>query len=132
MNEKVKTARLMLDVMSKKMYNVEKEALETIKEILRPCKGEPCLIGSEDFCEDIYYAYGEPKPNEFRRVLAIRLNEETDELEVLLDGKPIGDMNEDGWTKWSRAFIGDTQFLLEEMQNNIEYSDGYQDDDVDE
>ena len=77
MNEKVKTARLMLDVMSKKMYNVEKDALETIKEILRPCKGQPCLLGTEDYCEDIYYVYGEPNPNEHRRALAIRLNQIT-------------------------------------------------------
>ena len=129
MNEKVKTARLMLDVMSKKMYNVEKDALEIIKEVLRPCKGQPCLLGTEDYCEDIYYVYGEPKPNEHRRALAIRLNQTTDELEIQLDGEPIGGMDEDGWANFRNAYIGDVQFLLEEMQCNIEFSDGYQDDD---
>ena len=127
MNEKVNNAISILDEMSMMMHDAEKKALEAIKDVLRPCKGGACLLGSEDFCDDIFYVYGEPKPNVFRRATAIRLNETTDELELLLEGEPIGYMNEDGWTELKHAYIGDVQFLVEEVSNNIEYSDGYQD-----
>lgn len=129
MNEKVNKALAALSEQSAKLYDANNEALETIKEVLRPCKGSPCLLGTEDYCEDIYYVYGEPKPNVHRRALAIRLNQINNELEVQLDGEPIGAMGKDGWTNFRNAFIGDVQFLVEEVSNNIEFSDGYQDDD---
>ena len=126
MNDRVRKALATLSEQSAKLYDAKKEALNAIKDILRPCKGGKCLVGTEDYCEDIFYAYGEPKPNVFRKVYAIRLNSH-DELEVQLEGEPIGDMDEYGWVNFSQAFIGDVEFLVEEVANNIEYSDGYQD-----
>lgn len=127
MNGKLKNAWAEIDKLSEKLYYAEKEAIEVIKDILRPCDGQPCPIGTEDFADDIYYVYGEPKPNQLRRVLAIRLNKDTDELEVELDGTPIGAMGEDGWTRFESAYIGDVRFLIDEISANIEYADGYQD-----
>lgn len=127
MNEKVQFAKKTLSTMAKEMYDAEKRAINVIKDVLRPCNGGECLIGTEDYCaDDIFYVYGEPKPSVFRRVLAIRLNKD-DELEVQLEGEPIGDMIEGGWTPFGRAFIADIHFLLDEIGSNIEYSDGYQD-----
>lgn len=127
MNEKVQFAKKTLSTMAKEMYYAEKKAINVIKDVLRPCNGGECLIGTEDFADDIFYVYGEPKPNVFRRVLSVRLNKITDELEVQLEGEPIGDMIEGGWTPFDRAFIVDIHFLLDEIGSNIEYSDGYQD-----
>lgn len=127
MNEKVKNAWAEIDKLSEKLYYAEKEAIEVIKDILRPCDGQPCPIGTEDFADDIFYVYGEPKPSQFRRARAIRLDNDTDELEVKLDGKPIGNMGEDGWTPFESAYIGDVRFLIDEISANIEYADGYQD-----
>lgn len=127
MNEKLKNAWAEIDKLSEKLYSAYGEALELIKDILRPCDGQPCPIGTEDFADDIFYVYGEPKPNQFRRVLAIRLNKDTDGLEVRLEGTPIGLMGEDGWTPFGGAYIGDVRFLIDEISANIEYADGYQD-----
>ena len=127
MNEKLKNAFAEIDKLSEKLYSADMEAIELIKDILRPCDGQPCPIGTEDFADDIFYAYGEPKPNQFRRVLAIRLNKDTDELEAQLEGEPIGLMGEDGWTPFGGAYIGDIRFLIDEISANIEYADGYQD-----
>ena len=124
-NESVK--QVLSELNWKTLYNAEKKAINVIRDVLRPCNGGECLIGTEDYCaDDIFYVYAEPKPNVFRRVLAIRLNKD-DEIEVQLEGEPNGDMVEGGWTPFDRAFIADIHFLLDEIANNIEYSDGYQD-----
>ena len=128
-NENVTKAKAILDGMSKRMYDLEVEAIATIKKVLAPMKDGYCPIGSEDFAEDIYYAYGEPEPNVFRRVLGLSYDESTDTLKVYLDGEKCGYMDDDGCVDWSHAYIGDVQFLLEEIICNIEYCDGYQDGD---
>ena len=128
MNEKAQFAMKTLSTMAKEMYDAERKAINVIKDVLRPCNGGECLIGTEDFADDIFYVYAEPKQNVFRRVLSVRLNKD-DEIEVQLEGEPIGDMVEGGWTPFDRAFIADIHFLLDEIRNNIEYSDGYQDGD---
>lgn len=129
MNEKVRFAKKTLSDMGKEMYDAERKAINVIKDVLRPCNGGECLIGTEDFADNIFYVYGEPKPSVFRRVLSVRLNKITDELEVQLDGEPIGLMDNEGWCNFSNAYICDIHFLLDEIASNIEYSDGYQDGD---
>ena len=128
MNEKAQAAKKTLSDMGKEMYNAEKKAINIIREVLRPCNGGECLIGTEDFADDIFYVYAEPKPSVFRRVLSVRLNKD-DEIEVQLEGEPIGDMDNEGWCNFSNAYICDIHFLLDEIASNIEYSDGYQDGD---
>ena len=111
-----------------------REAISTIKEILTPCGTGGCLIGTEDYCSDIYYVYAEPMPNEFRRVMAIRYLRNIDALEVLIDlqepneYKKLG-TDKEGWMPLSRAMVSDILCLMDEIRCNLEYSNGYQDED---
>ena len=121
-----------------RLFELEKEAIQQIKHILMPCGEHGCLIGSEDFCDDIYYVYAEPKPNEFYRITAIRNKEgkAESELEVCIDLPAGGDysnygLDEEGWMSFEKAHIADIRFLIEEIRCNLEYSDGYQPEDDD-
>ena len=100
-----------------------------LTDLLWPCGEHGCLIGSEDYCDDIYYLYAEPRPNEFHRVTAIR--NKGGRLEVCLDLSDGGDysdykVDENGWMDFNLAHITDLDFLADEVINNLEYSDGYQ------
>ena len=136
-NERLETAINKLHKVSVHRSEVFREAIDTIKEILTPCNGGMCLIGSEDYCADLYYLYAEPMPNVFRRVKAIRYLRNIDALEVLLDLQNENEYKElgtdkEGWINFYRVIVSDVGMLLDEVRCNIEYSNGYQDDEEDE
>lgn len=106
-----------------------------LADLLWPCGEYGCLIGSEDYCDDIYYLYAEPKPNEFHRVTAIRNKDGRLQVRLdLLDGGDYSDykVDENGWMDFSQANVTDLTFLAAEVECNLEYSDGYQPEEEDE
>ena len=117
--ERLNEASNAINAILEKIREREKEAIEEIKRILKPCGKGGCLIGSEDYTDDIFYVYAEPEANQFDRVLAIRYF--NNKLEVLLD-------NTNQWMEFSRARVVDFHLLIDEIVLNLEYSDGYQPD----
>ena len=107
-----------------------------LTDLLWPCGEHGCLIGSEDYCEDLYYVCAEPKPNEFYRVTAVRNKDGRLQVRLALpvygDYSSYGFINNDGWMDITKAHIADLYFLADEVINNLEYSDGYQPEKEDE
>lgn len=124
MGDKVEKALNALNAAKDAVYYAEKNAINTIKELLTPCGEGGCLIGTEDYCDDIFYVYAEPNPNKMQFVTRIRCV--NGELEVLLAKRNRGELVSEDWIRFDLAHIADIQFLLEEIMNNIEYSNGYQ------
>ena len=124
MNDKFKNAIVKLNELNDRLWKERKQAKEVLKAILEPCGNSGCLVGTEDYADDIYYLWGEEKPNKFDRVLAVRYNINLDEIEVSVE-------NENEWIDIDTAHIEDLRFLVDEITANLEYSDGYQDDDAD-
>lgn len=131
--ERLNEANETLNGISRRIWEWEAEAIKELKRILTPCGEHGVLIGTEDFDVDIHHLYAEPKPNTFLRVIGLRYLPDNDALEVHLD-EVAGDRymidsydtDEDGWIALSRANVPDTRYLLSEVMNNLEYSDGYQ------
>ena len=128
MNEKLEIASITLENLSNDMWQMYKSVEKKLREILAPCGMEGCLVGTEDYADDIYYVYGQPTPNEHLRVTKVRYNPDTEEIEVLFG---VGDYPGARWLDLRSAHIDDLQFLVEEIANNLEYSDGYQENDDD-
>lgn len=125
MNRKLETA---LDILTNEKDNIwfaRNEAIIAIKGILLPCGESGCLIGTEDYCDDIFYVRAEPEPNKMRFVTRIRYVD--DKLDVQLAQRNGGELIPEGWIPFEQAHIDDVLFLLEEISNNLEYADGYQD-----
>lgn len=99
--------------------------IDTIKKLLAPCGEGGCLIGTEDYCDDIFYVRAEPEPNKIQFITEIRCMDE--QLEVRLATRKGGELIPGEWMPFMQAHIEDMIFLLEEISNNLEYSDGYQD-----
>ena len=122
MNDKVQEVNERIGNLVDELMDAQNKVKDSLKEILKPCGEHGCIIGTEDYCNDLFYVYAEPKPNDMKRICAVRLNAYTDKLEVKL-------VDSGEWITFGSAHIGDLLFLLQEVQNNIEYSDGYQDTD---
>ena len=130
MNKKRLKAFYALNDMRRKMRRTEMSVEKRMKEILAPCGEHGCLVGTEDYADDLFYVYAEPRPNKFRRVTGIRYLAREDFLEVriVLDAKEeagVFNTDEDGWMSFARANVTDIRFLLDEIIHNLEYSDGY-------
>lgn len=127
MNERVSEALDSLRVASNSLIRVQEAVGVLIKEVLAPLKGAKCPIGSEDYADDVFYVYAEPNPNQFRRVTGIRYDciDDVIEVEYEDDGRTV-------WKTFGNAHIGDILFLLDEIKSNIEYCDGYQNEDDDD
>jgi hypothetical protein len=133
MNEKTEAAIAIAHTAQNLMYEAEKNAIKLIKQILAPCKNGGCLIGEEDYCDGIFHLYAEPEPNMFRRVSAIRYDKGKDKLELRIITEENDEHHaREEWIDFESAHIGDVRFLIDEIMCNIEYADGYQDDDESE
>ena len=136
---RLKAAKNYLNMVAVTLKKAEEMAVEAIKDVLRPCNGGWCPIGTEDYAEDIYYVYAEPIENEFRRVKAIKYDVPTDTLYLCVEFedeneakrcKAVVGSNKDwscgGWIiPFKQAFISDLHFLVDEVEANIEYAEGY-------
>lgn len=136
---RLKAAKNYLNMVAVTLKKAEETAVEAIKDVLRPCKGDWCPIGTEDFADDIYYVYAEPIQNVFRRVTAIKYDEDSDALYVCVEFKDeeeakrfkaVAGSDKDwscGWwyIPFKDAFIADIHFLVDEIEANIEYAEGY-------
>lgn len=113
------------------LNEVEHMILYHLTDLLYPCGENGCPIGPEDYCDDIYYVYAEPKPNEFYRVTAIRNKDGRLQVRLDLSRNTAGDFSDygfdkDGWMDFYVAHIPDLHFLVDEVEINLEYCDGYQ------
>lgn len=135
--EKLNDAVSQLQAAENAIYTQEANAIRMLKEILTPCGAHGCLVGTDDYADDIFYPWAEPTPGAFRRITAVRYLPGNDALEVRMELQPGEDSmtyvtDEDGWITLSRSGFGDIRFLLNEIRWNIEYSDGYQPEEEDE
>lgn len=136
---RLKAAKNYLNMVAGTLKRADDMAVEAIKDVLRPCNGDWCPIGTEDFADDIYYVYAEPIRNVFRRVTAIKYSIPSDTLYVCVEFKDEAEAKmckaisvngknwaEGGWViPFKEAFICDIHFLVDEIEANIEYAEGY-------
>ena len=130
MNEKVQSACAEIERVRTMFYNAEKEARKMLKEILEPAGEQGVSVCPLDYFDTIFVPMSERKPQDFLPVTLIRYW--NDKLEVFVSNY---EETEDGarrvlpdgaWVDYAEAYV-DTWLMLDCVDANIEYADGYQD-----
>lgn len=130
-NEKVQLAIDALSIRRCVMYVAEQKAIETLKLVLAKAGQHGVPIAPVDCIENEYIALAEYDPQTFLPITAIRCW--NGKLEVFLqDYEPKCG----GWTflpsgSWMdyKDAHPDTHFILDLVIENLEWADGYQDED---
>lgn len=130
MNMNLKSAVVLLRSCREKFYEAEQYAREQLKVVLEPCGEHGVSICPLDYIEDEYESFAEVEPHQFRPVTLIRYwNGKLEvfgsdyvecadgRLQVLADGQ---------WIDYGDAHT-DTWFMLDQVSANLEWADGYQD-----
>jgi hypothetical protein len=100
-----------IDAVRKNMYNATKMVEDCIKVLLEMYGVEGLELNVHT--DDCYSVVAEVEPNEFRKVVAVRVFD--DKLEMLLDGE----------TEWELLRYVDTAFLLDEVESAIRAEDDF-------
>ena len=109
--EKLNDAVSQLQAAENAIYTQEANAIRMLKEILTPCGAHGCLVGTDDYADDIFYPWAEPTPGAFRRITAVRYLPGNDALEdVYVDAtspeeaiekaEAVFNEGHDGWIDW--------------------------------
>lgn len=130
MNMNLKSAEVLLRSCRNKFYEAEQFAREQLKIVLEPCGEHGVSICPLDYIEDEYESFAEAEPHGFHPITLIRYW--NGKLEVFIsdywvcdDGRlrvlPVGK-----WIDYVDAHT-DTWFMLDQVSANLEWADGYQD-----
>ena len=130
MNKNLQSAEEKLRSCRNKFYEAEQFAREQLKVVLEPCGEHGVSICPLDYIRDEYESFAEVEPRQFRPITLIRYWNgklevfvsdymvcEDCSLQVLADGQ---------WIDYVDAHT-DTWFMLDQVSANLEWADGYQD-----
>lgn len=122
---KIDKANRLLYEAKMKFKSAEDNAREILKKILEPVGEHGVTITHLDTdCEDEFIAWAEPNPCDFHPVTLIRYWKGN--LEVFLSERDErGNVKADGqWVDYDNAHV-DTWFIMDEVEINLEWADGY-------
>ena len=130
-NERVQLAVDALAIRRDTMYKAEQDAIETLKLVLKRAGEHGVGIAPVDCIEHEYIALAEYEPQTFLPITLIRYWD--GKLQVFLQNyepNSAGWTFTDGgfWTEYENAHT-DTHFILDLVIENLEWADGYQDED---
>ena len=133
-NERVQLAVNALAIRRDTMHKAEQDAIETLKLVLERAGEHGVGIAPVDCIENEYIALAEYEPQTFLPITLIRYW--NGKLEVFMqDYEPSCGgwtfLSSGSWIEYESAHA-DTHFILDLVIENLEWADGYQDEDVED